>query len=39
MTQSNYSVLGETGFTRQAADHLLRKSFSFYLRQIKRDMR
>jgi len=29
----------EIGFTHQAADLLLGKSFSFDLRQIKRDMR
>jgi len=34
-----YSVPLEIGFTRDAEDLLLRKSFSFDLRQIKRDMR
>jgi len=39
VTQSNYSGSLEIGFTQQAVDLLLRKSFSFDLRQIKRDMR
>jgi len=33
------SVSGEIGFTQHAADLLLRKSFSFDLRQIDSDMR
>jgi len=34
-----YSVSREIGFTQHAEDLLMRKSFSFDLRQIKRDMR
>jgi len=35
----HYSLSREFGFTPQAVALLVRKSFSFDLRQIKRDMR
>jgi len=34
-----YSVSRDIGFTQQAEDLLVCKSFSFELRRIKRDMR
>jgi len=38
LTARIYSVSREFGSAQQAADLLLRKSFSFDLRQIRRDM-